>query len=203
MIRNVIFDMGAVLLDYDPAVFIRHFGIEGEDMRLLQEKLYASWEWAMMDWGYMTEEETIERITPCLPERLQSAVPPLVKQWDRICPMVEGMLPLLAELKEKGYHLYLLSNAGPRHKEYWPQLPTAPYFEGKVISAEEHLVKPQPEIYRVLLERYALRPEECVFIDDVPLNVAGAARCGIPGIVFRGAVPLRRELRAVGVNVEE
>ena len=108
------------------------------------------------------------------------------------------------ELKAKGYGIYLLSNASYRQHDYWPRVEASKFFDGTLISAYEKVVKPQPEIYRLLLQRFNLRAEECFFIDDVPANIEGAFYCGIPGAVFHGdASLLRRDLRAAGVNVAE
>ena len=204
MIKNVIFDMGSVLTHFEPEVFVKRLGYTGEDALLLQQEVYGSFEWAMMDWGYRTEEETIANLCVVLPQRFHEAIRQLVTAWDQPCIIpIDGMVELLAELKDKGYQMYLLSNAGPRHREYWPSTPVAPYFEGVVVSAYYHLVKPQPEIYQTLLQKFALKADECVFVDDVPLNVAGAAVSGISGVVFRSAKKLRRDLRSMGIEISE
>lgn len=204
MIKNIVFDMGGVLTHFEPEVFVKRLGYTGEEALLLQREVYGSSEWAMMDWGYRTEEETVTNLCRVLPERFHTAIRQLVTAWDqpRIVP-IDGMVELLAELREKGYRMYLLSNAGPRHREYWPTTEVAPYFEGTVVSAYCHQVKPQPEIYRTLLQTFSLKAEECVFIDDVPLNIAGAAVSGISGIVFRNAKDLRQRLSAMGIDVTE
>ena len=76
--------------------------------------------------------------------------------------------------------------------------------DGTLISADVKLVKPQPEIYRLLLEKFSLTAQECFFIDDSPANIEGALMCGIPGAVFHGDVALlRKDLRAAGVTIAE
>lgn len=204
MIRNIVFDMGNVLLYFDRDYFISRLGIEGEDKELLKREVFLSLEWARMDRGSMTDAEAAESVCRRLPERLHEAARKLVKMWDRPILPIEGMYELIEELKGKGYGIYLLSNASYRQHDYWPRVPASRFFDGTLISADEKVVKPQPEIYRLLLERFQLQAEECFFIDDVPANIEGAFYCGIPGAVFHGdAGLLRRDLRAAGVEVEE
>ena len=109
---------------------------------------------------------------------------------------------LIGELKSKGYGIYLLSNASYRQHEYWPRVPASRFFDGTLVSADVKLVKPQPEIYRLLCETFSLEPDECVFIDDAINNAEGAFLCGMHPIVFHDDVDeLRARLRGEGVEV--
>lgn len=202
MIKNIIFDMGNVLMRFDPQYFIRKLGIEGEDAALLTRRVFRSLEWVRTDRGSLTEKEAAALMCQRIPERLHWAVEQLVCHWDEPILPMEGMEAVAAELKEAGYQLYLLSNAGFRQRDYWSRVPGSEYFQDTFISAEHKLVKPQPEIYREMLDTFRLNPAECVFIDDSPANIEGAFLCGIPGIVFHGdAKELRRELAAMGVRI--
>lgn len=204
MIRNIVFDMGQVLLRFDRDYFITRLGIEGEDKELLKREVFLSLEWARMDRGSLTDDEAAVSICQRLPERLHDAARKLVQMWDRPILPIPGMYELIEELKGKGYGIYLLSNASLRQHDYWPRVEASRFFDGTLISADEKVVKPQPEIYRLLLERFQLKAEECFFVDDVPANIEGAFYCGIPGAVFHGdAALLRRDLRAAGVDVAE
>ena len=204
MIKNILFDMGQVLIRFDQKFFIQRLGIEDADMELLLREVYRSVEWVQMDRGSLREEEAFERIRARLPERLHDAAWKLVIMWDRPILEIDGMYELVEELKELGYRVYLLSNASVRQHEYWPRIPASKFFDGKLISADVHVIKPQPEIYRLCLEKFNLKAEECFFIDDAPANIEGALQCGIPGAVFHGdAALLRRQLRAAGVPVKE
>ena len=204
MIRNILFDMGQVLIRFDQGFFIRRLGIDGEDMGLLMREVFRSVEWVQMDRGTLREEEAFEKIAPRLPEKLHDAAKKLLCMWDRPILEIEGMYALVAELKEKGYGIYLLSNASVRQHDYWPRIPASRFFDGKLISADVKVIKPQPEIYRLCLEKFGLKAEECFFIDDSPANIEGALNCGIPGAVFHGdARLLRQHLRAAGIDVAE
>ncbi len=204
MIKNIIFDMGNVLLRFDRNAFLDAVGVQGEDRKLLLNNVYVTLEWARMDRGSMTEAEAAQSMCLRLPERLHEKVHLLVDNWDRPIIPVEGMAQLVKELKEAGYRIYLLSNASVRQHEYWPRIPGSEYFDGTLISADEKLVKPQPEIYRLLFDRFSLKAEECFFIDDSPANIEGAFYCGMPGAIFcDGVTALRRDLRAAGISVAE
>ncbi len=194
MIQNIVFDMGKVLLHFDPDLFIRRIGVDGPDAALLRNQVFLSLEWAKMDRGSMTEAEACDSICARLPERLHRAVHALTDEWDRPILPVEGMEDLIRELKEAGYGIYLLSNASFRQHAYWPRVPGSQYFDGKLISADVRLVKPQPEIYRLLFDRFHLKPEECFFVDDSPANIEGACLCGMPGAVFHNDIAELRQI---------
>lgn len=203
MIRNIIFDMGGVLVHYDPARFIRLLSLEGEDAALLLREVFNTVEWYRMDRGTITEEEALAAMKARLPSRLHAAADRLMVWWELELRPVEGMGALLKELKELGYGLYLLSNATLRQPEYFDRLPGSQCFDGRLVSAFYRLLKPQHEIYELLLEKFSLRAEECFFVDDSVANVEGAYCAGIAGAVFDGDLPrLRRALRGAGVPVE-
>ncbi len=201
MIKNVIFDMGNVLLAFDRDRFLDAVNAHGEERQMLLNNVYLSVEWARMDRGSMTEAEAAASMCSHVPEHLHEKVHLLVDKWDRPIIPVPGMKELVRELKEAGYGVYLLSNASYRQHEYWPRVPGNEYFDGTLVSADVKLVKPEREIYELMMKEFNLIPDECVFIDDSTLNIEGAERVGIHGIVFHGSAEEAREkLRALGVK---
>lgn len=202
-IKNVIFDMGNVLINFLPELCIEQLGVKEEDSEILLREVFRRVEWVRLDHGTITEAEAVESICRRVPSRLHKAVEDLVfRWWARPLSPVPGMKKLLAELKELGFKLYLLSNASIQQCKYHNRIPGAEYLDGRIVSAEHKLLKPQKEIYQLLLETYGLQAEECLFVDDSPLNVEGAYCAGIRGIVFDGDLPrLRSELREAGINV--
>ena len=204
MIRNILFDMGNVLIHFDRRVFLDRLDISEADKQLLLREVFLSVEWVRMDRGTLWEETAEPLMCQRLPERLHNAVHQLVSCWDEPMLPVAGMSELVEELKNNGYGIYLLSNASIRQHEYWPQIPGWQFFDGKIISADEKVMKPHPDYYLRALEKFGLTPGECFFIDDVPANIEGALYCGIPGVVFHKDVKLLRlQLRAAGVDVTE
>ena len=203
MIKNIVFDMGNVIIRFDPELFMLRLGLAEEDRRLLKRELFVSLEWSRMDRGSLTDEEAAEIVCRRVPERLHDAVRRLVGMWDRPILPVEGMYELVEELRGMGYGIYLLSNASFRQHDYWPRVPASKFFDGTLISADVKLVKPQPEIYRLLCDKFSLLPEECVFIDDSTSNAEGAYFCGINALVFHGdAHEMRLKLNELGVKVK-
>lgn len=203
MIKNIVFDMGNVIIRFDPELFMVRLGLADEDRRLLKRELFVSLEWSRMDRGSLTDEEAAEIVCRRVPERLHDAVRRLVGMWDRPILPVEGMYELVEELRGMGYGIYLLSNASFRQHDYWPRVPASKFFDGTLISANVKLVKPQPEIYRLLCDKFSLVPEECVFIDDSTSNAEGAYFCGINALVFHGdAHEMRLKLNELGVKVK-
>ena len=203
MIRNIIFDMGGVLVRYSPARFLDLLGVTEEDKALLHREVFNTVAWFRLDHGTISEEDAAAAMKANLPPRLQGAVDRLLEWWELELEPVEGMEALLGELKARGYGLYLLSNATLRQPEYFDRLSVSWSFDGRFVSAFHKLLKPQYEIYRAMLDTFGLRAEECFFVDDSVANVEAADCVGIAGAVFDGVVPrLRQALRAAGVAVE-
>ena len=202
MIKNIIFDMGKVLIQFDPLVFMQRTEVAPEDRELLLREVYNSLEWAKMDRGTLSDAEAADIMCSRLPERLHEKVHRLVDRWDRPIIPVEGMAELIKELKAAGYKIFLLSNASIRQHLYWPHIPGSEFFDGTMISADEKLVKPQFEIYQRLFEKFSLNPEECLFIDDSPMNIEAADCCKMPGIVFHGdTAELREKMQNFGIHI--
>lgn len=201
MIKNIVFDMGNVLVRFDPELFINRYSVSERDKKFLRDEVFHSVEWVMMDRGSMDEATAESRILPRLPEQLRSVARELIEKWDEPILPVDGMLELLQTLKQNGYRLYLLSNAAARQHKYWVRADASKLMDGTLISADVKLLKPDPKIYRAFLKKYELKPEECVFIDDTPINVEGALYENMAGVVFNMDIDvLKRSLCALGVE---
>ena len=202
MIRNILFDMGNVLLRFDRQVFLDRLNVPEEEKRMLLKEVFLSEEWVLMDAGILREETAEPIMCSRLPQHLHKAVHQLASCWDQPIIPMEGMYELVRELKETGYGIYLLSNASVRQHAYWPRVPGSEFFDGTLISADEKVMKPLPEIYHLCMERFGLKAETCIFIDDVKANIDGAAACGIAGVVFNGdVVALRNSLKDAGIKI--
>ena len=203
MIRNIVFDMGNVVIRFDPPYFLDRAGIhDPEDRKLILNELFLSVEWAQMDAGTLTEETAEPLILSRFPERLKDTVRTLLYTWAYPRDMIPGMEDLIRRLRETGYSIYLLSNASAAQHEYWPKFPVSRLFDGKLISCDVKIVKPCHRIYQLFTEKFSLLPEECIFIDDANANVAGAVACGWQGIVFHGSSEeLEGKLRKYGVRI--
>lgn len=204
MIRNILFDMGNVLIYFDRNLFMDRLGVLEEDKKLLMREVFLSVEWVRMDRGSMVEADAVASCCKRLPEHLHEVAEKLIAMWDRPILPIPDMYELIEELKGKGYGIYLLSNASLRQHEYWPRIPAHVFFDGTIISADEGIMKPGAEYYLRALQKFGLKADECFFIDDVPANIEGALYCGMSGAVFYNDVEyLRRNLRDAGVDVAE
>lgn len=205
MISNIVFDMGGVLIRWNPEQMLHQYDLPPEDREILNRELFHSVEWMQQDRGIVSEDVLSAAVCARVPERLWKIVETLVYGWhQRFLDPVPGMAELVRELKENGYHIYLLSNASLALRGYFPRIPGSECFEKLLVSAEEKLLKPSHEIYERLYEKFELNPGECWFIDDSPANVEGAILTGMQGTVFYGDVArLRRELRRVGIHCAE
>ena len=202
MIKNVVFDMGQVLIHWCPDVLIDRYDLTKEEKAQLKRELFGNVEWIQLDHGTISFDEAVDRICCRLPEKLHRPADEIVRGWwhRELIPM-EGMAQLVGDLKAAGRGIYLLSNASVNLRDFFFRVPGSEYFDGLMVSAEEKLLKPQHEIYEQLYARFCLKPEECIFIDDNPANVEGAICTGMDGIVFRGDTEaLRRELRERGIQ---
>jgi putative hydrolase of the HAD superfamily len=203
MIRNIVFDMGQVLIAFRPDLLIDRLGVPQNRREELRREVFQSVAWVRLDRGTITEEEAVAAVCKHLSEDLHQYAHDLIYSWwERPLVPTEGMDALLAELKERGYKIYLLSNASTQLYQYFDRIPGSQYFDGKIVSSDWKTIKPEREIYEILFREFALSPAECFFIDDLPTNVEAANRAGMAGTIFRGDMTrLRQELREAGVLV--
>ncbi len=186
MIKNIIFDMGNVLLQYDPGVCLHHFVEQEEDRALIRRELFEGPEWVEGDLGHITDEERFDGVSRRVPERLHGELKACTEQWYMCMRPVAGAKEFCGYAKEQGYRLFVLSNASSSFYQYFQRFAPLDYFDGIVVSCDIHMIKPDVRIYQYLLDKYQLMPEESFFIDDMPGNVAGAQKAGIRGAVFHG-----------------
>ncbi len=185
MIKNIIFDMGNVLLDYNPNVILDKVCGSEEEKRIIKKELFEGPEWLMGDRGEITNAERYELVKKRVPEKLHEKLKMCVEQWDICMVKVEGAEEFIRYVKEKGYGLYILSNASVEFYQYFPRQFEQDFFDGIVVSARAKLLKPDLKIYKYLLETYALEAEECFFLDDREENVVGAKKAGMKGYLFQ------------------
>jgi len=187
MIKNIVFDMGKVLVDYDSSKVCRHFIEDEEEQKKVETAVFVSPEWILMDMGVLPEEDALEKICRRLDTEHEKEMAKIcLAHWHEYCMWEkEGMAELVGELKEAGFGIYLCSNASLRLLDcYKDVIPGIEYFDGVLFSAEVKCMKPQREMYGHLFERFGLKPEECFFVDDLQLNIDGAKECGMDGYCF-------------------
>ena len=176
MIKNIIFDIGNVILQFNRDFLLKHF-YDGKEYALLKEKTFENWE--LLDEDGLTLEEYNERVKNSLPDHLSNYALSVLNHWEYYMRYSDGIIPLIQELKQKGYKLFILSNMTRHFINNDYKFPILKEFDGIVYSAPIQMVKPNPEIYEYILNKYSLNASECIYIDDMKTNLAGAARFGI------------------------
>lgn len=200
MIKNIVFDIGNVLSDFCWKEFLLNQGFSEEMAMRIGRATTMHPYWNEIDKGVWTTEQLLDAFVTNDPE-----IEPLIR---RAYSSLKGIvmprdyaIPWVKELKAKGYGVYYLSNFSRQAEtECADSLAFLPYMDGGILSYKEKMTKPEPEIYRLLLARYGLKAEECVFLDDTPRNVKGAEAVGMRGILFETKEQATRELQKLGVE---
>ena len=191
---NLIFDFGGVLIDWNPHyLYDSYFGDRARTDWFLANICTMKWN-EQVDAGKPMAEATAELVAK-FPE-WKKEIEMYFGRWiEMIGEAIPGMYELLLELKARGHRLFGLSNwSAETFVQIKEDFPALKLLEGMVVSGYVKCLKPSPEIYQLLLDRYSLKASDCIFIDDNAANVAGAEAVGIRGILFTGASDLRRLL---------
>lgn len=202
MIKNIIFDMGGVLIDYNPEKAL--YGIfDKETADILLKEIFRNQLWADKDRGIIFPEEIMKIKKDAIPEAVYEKVCEMVDNFYPYMPPFEQMYDFIKALKENGYGIYLLSNASSDFHIRREEIPALSLFDGVLISADYKLLKPEKEIYEALYKEFDLRPEECFFIDDVQKNIDGARATGMDGhCYYHGDLEiLKKDLISKGVKI--
>ncbi|MBI9102313.1 MAG: HAD family phosphatase [Spirochaetales bacterium] len=191
---NIIFDVGGVILNWDPVEIIKSFFPEEENPKEILNKLIQHEDWANLDKGVIEQSEAVRNMA----ERTDFEEQLIEDFFDHSAAYLslkEDTLTLIEELKVQNHELYVLSNMHlntidclKTNFSFWDS------FKGIVFSAEVKMIKPDREIYQHILEKYSLEPENTIFIDDMSENVEAANRLGIHGILFKDAKTLKSQL---------
>ena len=192
--KNIIFDFGNVLVQWHPElVYGDYFGDEAKAWWFLRH--VADNEWRLRIDAGESSETCIRELQQRQPEYAEAIELYRSKWREMLTDEVPGMRELLHQLSTVNYQLYGLTNwsmeSFPEAREHFGILQMIDHY---VVSGAEGYVKPDPRLFQVLLDRYGLRAEECIFIDDNPDNVAAARNMGMRGSVFTNAESLRKEL---------
>ena len=193
MIRNVVFDLGRVMVEFDPVTYLRSFGYPEELVQKLHEIVFG-YDWYLHDRGdYAAIDDLRKALVEKHPAYAAELTAVLRGDWVKIHYLKTDTADYMAELKRRGYRIYILSNLSVESYEFIRKYDFFRLIDGGVFSYQERSCKPEEKIYRVLLDRYGLVPEETVFLDDNADNIAEANRLGIHGILFTDLAAARAE----------
>lgn len=185
MIKNIILDMGNVLLDFNPQAALEMLGIPEKAHSFLHKELFGGNEWIELDLGNISVDEAYESIKQRIPEEHHDFLQKCINEWDICMLPVDGAKEFCDFVRACGYNVYVLSNAHKSFYRYFPRYFDLDFFDGVVVSADVHTVKPDVKIYEHLLNKYCLSAEECLFIDDRQDNVEGAIKAGMQAVQFK------------------
>jgi putative hydrolase of the HAD superfamily len=195
-IRNVVFDVGGVLLEWNPPRVIAGLFPDPATQAIIREQMFEHADWHEFDRGTFTEAAAIEHFAKTAGLTTDDTRTLIHATRESLTP-IAGTIELVEELAAAGVHLYLLSNMPVSTFEYLiRQHKFFGHFKHLVISGAILLVKPEPAIYKHLVEQTGIVPAESVFIDDLLKNVIAARECGFQAIQFRDPSSCREELRA-------
>ena len=184
MIKNIIFDLGNVIISFNQNKIISNFTQKEEEIKYICDEIFHAPEWELMDLGNITNDEAIEIINKRNGYKYQKLTENFLHEWYKKRLFNNDVIKIAKDLSKKGYKLFVLSNMANSTYEYLRKYEFFSLCSGIIISAYEHVLKPDKKIYRLLLERYNLNAEECFFIDDREENIIAGEKIGIKGHVL-------------------
>ena len=170
MIKNIIFDLGNVIINYDQDKIINNFTIDEDEKIFIKEKIFKSPEWKLLDLGQITNNAAIEEIQKRNDIKYNKLINIFLHEWYKTQPINKDIVEIAKKLKERNYNIYVLSNMAKETYEYFKNMYFFKICNGIVISSHENVKKPDERIFNTLLTRYKLNPKECLFIDDDDTN---------------------------------
>ena len=199
MIKNVIFDLGKVLINNDPSEYLRKYGYDEEKYQALLDAIWTDSLWGDMD---IAKYESFKDIIEIYVEKHKELEPELrrffAEDWMQLYVTYDDTVKFYNDVYEQGYGIYLLTNFSKDGYEYISN--KFDFFKkakGAVVSSHLKIAKPDMRIYQYLLETYNLNPDECIFIDDSVANINAANELGIHGIVYTDIENLRKEFKRI------
>lgn len=193
-IKNVIFDLGAVMFNWNPKAISENFTNDVDLQKRIQSQLYYHQDWIDFDCALITEKEATERASDRL-EITLSKTEELFKQTKESLTLISKTRDVLHDVKDKKLKAYCLSNISPELFSYlYERHDLFQLFDGIVTSGVENTGKPNKHIFETLLKRHQLHANECLFIDDSPANTTTAEGLGITSIIFKGSLDCYKKI---------
>ena len=179
MIKNIVFDLGNVLISFKPADYLDKMGYSAKARNIIISDIFKSREWELLDNGDLTTPEAIEKISARSSLKREEIAAVFNLRTNIMYP-IDRNVKLLPELKKRGFKLYFLSNFPEDiFDEIFQKYDFFKFFDGGIISSKVKCSKPEAEIFEILMGKYSLVAEECLFIDDIEINVKSAGLVGM------------------------
>lgn len=200
MIKNIVFDISNVLAPFRMKEFLLEKGFDEIMIKRLYKASAMTPYWVEFEKGLISESKVIDAFVKCDPE-IEKELHLAFDSVNGIMGEYDYSVGWIEALKKAGYGVYCITNFTPAgYYQCYDKISFVEKMDGSIFSFKEGYVKPEPEIYKLLLDRYALKAEESVFIDDTEANVRGAEALGFKGIVFKGYEDAVQKLAEMEVN---
>ncbi|MBR3031577.1 MAG: HAD-IA family hydrolase [Clostridiales bacterium] len=186
MIKNIVLDMGNVLLDFNPDFVLDQFCSSEEEKDIIRKELFEGPEWLLGDRGDIKDKDRFDLVKVRVPEKYHEALRNCADHWDICMDPLDGAREFCEYVKDHGYGIYVLSNASDLFYTYFPKFLPLDFFNGVFVSSDYLMLKPDLEIYEKFLEVQGLKADECLFIDDREENALGAQKAGMNTFRFMG-----------------
>ena len=185
MIKNLVFDLGNVLIEWNSEKILTYFEPEKERRQVLRQAIFESGVWHQTDKGELSLKEACEEVLTQLDASYHSAIKNIFYHWYEVVYVYSDLQERIRLWVAQDYRIYILSTTCEifYHIEKAGLLPIYPLLSGYILSSEVGVVKPEVEIYHKLLKKYGLDPVESVFIDDIQANLDTAAELGFETIL--------------------
>lgn len=204
MFKNVIFDLGGVLVNFNPHNFLLERFCNATIEKQVYDITFGSEEWKQLDAGNLTRLQG----NAIMMEKARAAgcafeVQCVLDDWMRALRTKTQTVAIMRRLHKMGFHIFYLSNVAEDTFKEIEQRDFFPLFEGGIASYQVHINKPDPHIYEALMRYYQLAYSETLFIDDTKENVTTAYELGLTGIHYQGGHSLIKSLNACGIPLKE
>jgi FMN phosphatase YigB (HAD superfamily) len=197
MIKNIVFDLGNVLISFRPSEYLEKNNYPENLRKTILADIFCSPEWLMLDNGEINLKAAIDSIAKRSILKRQEIALFFNRRTDIMFPLNDNVL-ILPALNKKGFRLYYLSNFPidifPEVKKSYPFFK---YFSGGIISSEVHFSKPDVRIFMIFLEKFNLVPSECLYFDDIEKNVMVAESLGMKGFSTKVSDDIKKELTKI------
>ena len=195
MLKHIIFDIGTVLMSFQPKEYYRPFFPDEKHCMILCQKVFGHLIWENYDQGVFLLADVRKAYAQEYPEDVED-IERMLKDWmDLMKPMKES-IAFLKEMKAEGYGIYLFSNISKDSADYLKeQQDFFSFADGAVLSYEEQRIKPDPILYHILFTRYGLQPEECLYLDDNEKNIIQGRLLGMQTVLMKDAQEGIKEAR--------
>lgn len=203
MYKNIIFDFGGVVVQFNPKDFLMDHFMNKRAEEIVYELTFGSQEWQDLDRGTINREEgNAAMLENAARVNRVFEVQTVIDEWPTILRTKESTVHTMQKLKAAGYRLYYLTNIPADIMDELRQREWFSLFDGGVASCEVHLCKPEPAIYTTLMQTCNLAYDESIFIDDNKVNAQAAYNLGITGILYKNPKSFERALRACGIELD-